>query len=171
MQRSLTLTRRLSEADRLIERAIAMDPWSPWLWVRRGWLSAYAGDIDSAHFANCTPLYGSCRSSRSATSLLHRYRAAPILMPAAMKRAARWIQTGVQACPESFLGRARPGRGGGSCRHEGGSATPGPPAPAQRPEPDSRHGARCLAVSSRLHASARRWARDGRRASRLTPDA
>jgi hypothetical protein len=25
-----------------------MAPWSPWGWVRRGWLSAYGGDSDGA---------------------------------------------------------------------------------------------------------------------------
>src|SRR6185437_5819920 len=45
---ALTLTRRLGEADRLIERSLAIDPWSPWGWARRAWLSAYAGDDDGA---------------------------------------------------------------------------------------------------------------------------
>jgi AraC-like DNA-binding protein len=45
---ALTLTRRLADADRLIERALALDPWSPWAWVRRGWLSAYMGDDGGA---------------------------------------------------------------------------------------------------------------------------
>jgi AraC-like DNA-binding protein len=45
---AMTLTRRLGDADRLIERSLAIDPWSPWGWVRRGWLSAYAGDDDGA---------------------------------------------------------------------------------------------------------------------------
>lgn len=43
-----TLVRRISEAERLAERALAIDPWLPWAWIRRGWLSAYAGDYEGA---------------------------------------------------------------------------------------------------------------------------
>ena len=49
---ALTLTRRLADADRLIERSLALDAWLPWAWIRRGWLSAYAGDRDGA-MRNC----------------------------------------------------------------------------------------------------------------------
>lgn len=45
---ALTLNRRLGSADHLIERALAMDPWSPWAWLRRGWLSSYQGDDEAA---------------------------------------------------------------------------------------------------------------------------
>ncbi|MDI3468924.1 MAG: hypothetical protein OJF62_000987 [Pseudolabrys sp.] len=45
---ALTLAHRLDDADRLIERAIAMDPWSALIWLRRGWISAYSGDSDAA---------------------------------------------------------------------------------------------------------------------------
>ncbi|MGZ5909884.1 MAG: helix-turn-helix domain-containing protein [Reyranella sp.] len=97
---ALTLTRRLSEADRLIERAIAMDPWSPWGWVRRGWLSAYAGDIDGAlrelHITmRLMPFEPVRHLAFIGIGCAHfdagRYESA-----------ARWIQTGVEACPESF---------------------------------------------------------------------
>jgi AraC-like DNA-binding protein len=43
-----TLANRLVEAERLADRALAIDPWLPWAWVRRGWLSAYAGDHAAA---------------------------------------------------------------------------------------------------------------------------
>ena len=49
---ALTLSRRLNEADRLGERALAIEPWSPWAWVRRGWLSAYRGDHEGALHAD-----------------------------------------------------------------------------------------------------------------------
>lgn len=97
---ALTLTRRLSDADRLIERAIAMDPWSPWGWVRRGWLSAYAGDIDGAlrelHITlRLMPFEPVRHLAFIGIGCAHfdagRYESA-----------ARWIQTGVEACPESF---------------------------------------------------------------------
>lgn len=43
-----TLAGRLAAAEELAERALALEPWSPWAWIRRGWLSAYAGDSDAA---------------------------------------------------------------------------------------------------------------------------
>ena len=45
---ALTLAHRLDDADRLNERALALDPWSAWAWVRRGWSSAYRGCGDDA---------------------------------------------------------------------------------------------------------------------------
>jgi tetratricopeptide (TPR) repeat protein len=45
---ALTLAHRLADADRLLERALALDPWLPYAWVRRGWASAYAGDSEAA---------------------------------------------------------------------------------------------------------------------------
>lgn len=41
---ALTLAHRLEEAERLLDRALALDPGSPWAWVRRAWASAYSGD-------------------------------------------------------------------------------------------------------------------------------
>ncbi len=97
---ALTLSGRLDQADRLVERALAMEPWSPWSWVRRGWLSAYAGDSDGA---------------------LRELQITLRLMPFEPVRhlafigigcahfdagrydlAARWIADGVAAGPESF---------------------------------------------------------------------
>jgi AraC-like DNA-binding protein len=45
---ALTLAHRLDEAELLNERALALDPWSAWAWVRRGWSSAYRGHGDDA---------------------------------------------------------------------------------------------------------------------------
>jgi AraC-like DNA-binding protein len=45
---ALTLAHRLGEADRLLERVLALDPWLPYAWVRRGWGSAYMGDVSAA---------------------------------------------------------------------------------------------------------------------------
>lgn len=45
---ALTLAGRLNEADRLLERVLALDPWLPYAWVRRGWASVYMGDPDTA---------------------------------------------------------------------------------------------------------------------------
>ena len=45
---ALVLARRLDEADRRLERALALDPWLAYAWVRRGWMSAYLGDSEAA---------------------------------------------------------------------------------------------------------------------------
>src|SRR6185437_1948654 len=41
---ALALLHRVEAADRLIERALALDPYSPLACSRRAWLSAYRGD-------------------------------------------------------------------------------------------------------------------------------
>ena len=97
---ALTLTRRLANADRLIERALAIDPWSPWGWVRRGWLSAYIGDDDSA-----------LRELQITLRLMPFEPLRHLLFigigcvhfnAGRYERAARWIADGVAAGPESF---------------------------------------------------------------------
>jgi AraC-like DNA-binding protein/Flp pilus assembly protein TadD len=45
---ALVLLHRLEEADRRLERALALDPWLAYAWIRRGWMSAYFGDADGA---------------------------------------------------------------------------------------------------------------------------
>jgi AraC-like DNA-binding protein len=97
---ALTLAGRLADADRLIERALAMEPWSPWGWVRRGWLSAYAGDNDGAlrelqitlRLMPFEPLrHLLCIGIGCVHFNAGRY-----------DRAARWVQDGLAAAPESF---------------------------------------------------------------------
>jgi AraC-like DNA-binding protein len=44
---ALTLSHHIEEADRLLESALARDPWLPYAWVRRGWASVYMGDPDA----------------------------------------------------------------------------------------------------------------------------
>jgi len=97
---ALTLARRLADADRLIERALAMDPWSPWAWVRRAWLSAYMGDDNAAlRELQITLRLMPFEPLRHLTFIgigcVHfdagRY-----------ERAARWIEDGVAAGPQSF---------------------------------------------------------------------
>lgn len=97
---ALTLSRRLSEADRLIERSLAMEPWSPWAWIRRAWLSAYQGDDDAA--------------LREMQMTLRVMPFEPIRHLAFIgmgcahfnagryEHAARWVQDGVAAVPDSF---------------------------------------------------------------------
>lgn len=95
-----TLARRLPEADRLIERALALDPWSPWAWVRRGWLSAYAGDDD-----------GALRELQITLRLMPFEPLRHLIFigigcahfnAGRYERAVHWIRDGTEAVPESF---------------------------------------------------------------------
>jgi adenylate cyclase len=94
---ALTLAHRLEEADRLLERALALDPWLPYAWVRRGWASAYMGDPDAAY--------------RELKIALHLAPIGPMRQIALIgvgcahfasgryDRAARWVQSGTEAFP------------------------------------------------------------------------
>ena len=97
---ALTLARRLADADRLIERSLAMDPWSPWAWVRRGWLSAYLGDdVCALRELQITLRLMPFEPLRHLTFIgigCAHFNAARY------ERAARWIGDGVAASPESF---------------------------------------------------------------------
>jgi len=97
---ALTLARRLSEADRLIERSLAMEPWSPWGWIRRAWLSAYQGDDEAAlrelqMTLRVMPFEPMRHLAFIGMGCAHfnagRY-----------EEAARWVQSGVEAVPDSF---------------------------------------------------------------------
>jgi adenylate cyclase len=44
---ALTLAHRLEQADQLLERALVLDPWLAYAWVRRGWASVYMGDPEA----------------------------------------------------------------------------------------------------------------------------
>jgi AraC-like DNA-binding protein len=96
----LTLARRLASADRLMERSLAIDPWSPWAWMRRGWLSAYMGDDD-----------GALRELQITLRLMpfEPFRHLVFIgigcvhfSAGRYERAARWIGDGVAAGPDSF---------------------------------------------------------------------
>jgi AraC-like DNA-binding protein len=97
---ALTLVRQLADADRLIERSLAMEPWSPWGWIRRGWLSAYAGDNDGAlrelqitlRLMPFEPLrHLLCIGIGCVHFNAGRY-----------ERAVQWVRDGVAAAPDSF---------------------------------------------------------------------
>jgi AraC-like DNA-binding protein len=99
---AMVLTGRLDEADQLGERALALDPRSPFAWIRRGWLSAYLGDSEAAirelgmvlQLMPFEPLrHLAFIGIGSAHFAAGRY-----------EKAARWAQAGVNACPESFWG-------------------------------------------------------------------
>jgi AraC-like DNA-binding protein len=97
---AMALAHRLDAADRLIERAIAMDPWSPMTWVRRAWVSAYLGDGENA--------------LREFSVVMHMMPFEPIAHLALIgsgcahfsagryDRAARWTREGVKGHPGSF---------------------------------------------------------------------
>ncbi|HEX5212908.1 MAG TPA: helix-turn-helix domain-containing protein [Pseudolabrys sp.] len=97
---ALVLLHRLEEADRRLERALALDPWLAYAWIRRGWMSAYFGDGD-----------GAIRELRTA---LHLMPFEPLrhitfigmgcahFSAERYDRAALWVQSGIEGYPESF---------------------------------------------------------------------
>jgi AraC-like DNA-binding protein len=94
---ALTLAHRLEEADRLLERALALDPWLPYAWVRRGWASVYMGDPGSGyrelrialHLAPVGPMrHIAFIGMGCAHFACGRY-----------EQAARWVRSGTQAFP------------------------------------------------------------------------
>jgi AraC-like DNA-binding protein/Tfp pilus assembly protein PilF len=97
---ALVLAHRLEEADRRLERALARDPGLAYAWVRRGWMSAYLGDSDSAirelstalHLMPFEPLrHLSFIGMGCAHFAAGRYG-----------RALRWVESGVATSPGSF---------------------------------------------------------------------
>ena len=97
---TLVLLHRLDEADRLLERALALDPWLAYGWIRRGWMSAYLGDNE-----------GAIRELRTALHLMPFEPLRHIIFigmgcahfhAERHERAVRWVQSGLQACPGSF---------------------------------------------------------------------
>jgi AraC-like DNA-binding protein len=97
---ALVLAHRLDEADRRLERALALDPWLAYAWVRRGWMSAYFGDGDAAirelsialHLMPFEPLrHLSFIGMGCAHFAAGRY-----------DRAVLWVQSGVRVSPGSF---------------------------------------------------------------------
>lgn len=97
---ALTLAHRLADADRLLSRAMALDPGSPFAWVRRAWGSAYSGDADTAQ--------------RQFQTTLHLMPFEPIrhlafigmgcahFVAGRYGQAARWAQAGIDASPDSY---------------------------------------------------------------------
>jgi AraC-like DNA-binding protein len=94
---ALVLVHRLTDADRRLERALALDPWLAYGWIRRGWMSAYFGDSDGAirelrtalHLMPFEPLrHISFIGMGCAHFAAERY-----------DRAALWVKSGVTGCP------------------------------------------------------------------------
>ena len=94
---ALTLAHRLDDADRMLERALALDPWLPYAWIRRGWASAYVGDPGAAF--------------RELSIALRLAPVGPMRQIAFIgigcahfacgryERAARWVQSGTESFP------------------------------------------------------------------------
>ena len=97
---ALTLTRRLEDADRMIERSLAVDFSSPWGWVRRGWLSAYLGDDDAA----LRELHNTLRLMpfEPLRHLAFIGIGCAHFNAGRYGPSARWIEDGIAAGPESF---------------------------------------------------------------------
>src|SRR5439155_5728079 len=97
---ALVLLHRLEEAERRLERALALDPWLAYGWIRRGWMSAYFGDSDGAirelrtalHLMPFEPLrHITFIGMGCAHFAAERY-----------ERAALWVKSGVKGYPGSY---------------------------------------------------------------------
>jgi AraC-like DNA-binding protein len=97
---ALTLARRLTEADRLIERSLAMEPWSASGWIRRAWLSAYQGDDGGAAremqmTLRVMPFEPVRHLAFIGMGFVH-------FSAGRYEQAARWVQNGVASVPDSY---------------------------------------------------------------------
>jgi AraC-like DNA-binding protein len=97
---ALVLTHRLDEAERRLERALALDPGLAYAWIRRGWMSAYLGDGG-----------GAIRELRTALHLMPFEPLRHIIFigmgcahfdAERYERAALWVQSGVKGYPGSY---------------------------------------------------------------------
>lgn len=97
---ALVLAHRLEEADMRLERALVVDPWLAYGWIRRGWMSAYFGDSDGAirelrtalHLMPFEPLrHITFIGMGCAHFAAERY-----------ERAALWVKSGVKGYPGSY---------------------------------------------------------------------
>jgi AraC-like DNA-binding protein len=97
---AVSLSHRIGEADQLVERALARDPWSPVALMRRGWTSAYLGDSDGAlcdfrKTLQLTPFEPFMHLTFIGTGCAH-------FAAGRYERAALWVRSGVEAFPASF---------------------------------------------------------------------
>jgi adenylate cyclase len=99
---ALTLAHRLAEAGRLLDRALALDPTSPWAWVRRAWASAYAGDHRAAERQFSTTLY--LMPFEPVRHLAFIGMGCTHFVAGHWGAAARWAQAGLESGPDSFWG-------------------------------------------------------------------
>jgi tetratricopeptide (TPR) repeat protein len=99
---ALTLSHRLDEAELLNERALALDPWSAWAWVRRGWLSAYRGHGDDAIREQRTALH--LMPFEPLRSLAFLGIGCGHFTAGRFEQAAMWGLSGLEANPGSYWG-------------------------------------------------------------------
>jgi len=96
---AFTLLHRVEKADRLIERALAIDPYSPLANSRRAWLSAYQGDSAAAlqQFRRLMPYDALRHTAFIGIGCAH-------FAAGRYERAAIWAGEGVEAFPAAFWG-------------------------------------------------------------------
>lgn len=97
---ALTLMRRIADADGLIERSLAIEPWSPWAWIRRAWLSAYQGD-DAAALRELQ-ITLRVMPFEPLRHLAFIGMGCAHFNAGRYERAAQWVRSGVEAVPDSF---------------------------------------------------------------------
>jgi AraC-like DNA-binding protein len=96
---AMALAHRVEDADRLIERALALEPWSPLAWVRRGWVFAYQGKSEAAlrWYRQLMPFESLRHTVFIGIGCAH-------FAAGRYDRAAKWAESGVEAFPASFWG-------------------------------------------------------------------
>jgi adenylate cyclase len=97
---ALTLARKLTEADSLIERSLAMEPWSAPGWIRRAWLSAYQGDDDGA--AREMQMTLRVMPFEPMRHLAYIGMGCAHFGAGRYEQAARWVQSGLESVPDSY---------------------------------------------------------------------
>lgn len=96
---ALVLVHQVEAADRLIERALAIDPHSPLAITRRAWLSAYLGDSPAAvrGLQLLMPFDALRHTAFIGMGCAH-------FAAGRYERAAAWAKSGVEALPAAFWG-------------------------------------------------------------------
>ena len=96
---ALVLVHEVEAADRLIERALAIDPTSPLAITRRAWLSAYQGDSAAAMrgLRRLMPFDALRHTAFIGMGCAH-------FAAGRYERAAVWAGSGVEAFPAAFWG-------------------------------------------------------------------
>jgi AraC-like DNA-binding protein len=97
---ALTLARKLSEADRLIERSLAMEPWSACGWIRRAWLSAYQGDDEGA--VRDMQMTLRVMPFEPVRHLAYIGMGCAHFGAGRYDKAANWVKSGLAAVPDSY---------------------------------------------------------------------
>jgi tetratricopeptide (TPR) repeat protein len=96
---ALALMHQVEAADRLIERALAIDPYSPLGVSRHAWLSAYQGDSAAAlrGFRRLMPFAALRHTAFIGMGCAH-------FAAGRYERAAIWAKNGIEAFPAAFWG-------------------------------------------------------------------